>query len=278
MTIRAMMCLAGALLSIGAACAGPLPKPDHVVIVIEENHGYGQIIGNPDAPWVNALAKRGMLFTQSYGVTHPSQPNYLALFSGSTHGVTDDACPITLAGPNLASALQARGLAFIAYSEALPEAGSMVCASRGYRRKHNPSANWPGLESTLLPFSAFPADYSRLPAVSLVVPDQDNDMHDGSIAQGDAWLKTNIEAYAQWAATHNSLLIVTWDEDDGTGENRIATIFTGAMVKPGASAQRIDHYSILRTIEEMYGLPHANESAQASPITGVWRPGAASKQ
>jgi phosphatidylinositol-3-phosphatase len=266
-----LLCLA-ALALVGAnARAESLPRPDHIVIVIEENHGYAQIIGNPDAPWINALAKRGMLFTQSFGVTHPSQPNYLALFSGSTQGVGDDGCPVTLAGPNLASALQARGLAYASYSEGLPEAGSTICAADGYRRKHNPAANWPELAATLLPFAAFPAEFSRLPAVSLVVPDQSNDMHDGSIARGDAWLKANIEAYARWADAHNSLLIVTWDEDDGSGDNRIATIFAGAMVKRGSTPQRIDHYSVLRTLEEMYGLGHAGESERARPIAGVWR-------
>ncbi len=268
-------CLA---LGMGAAWAEPLPRPDHVVIVVEENHGYAQIIGNPDAPWINALAKRGMLFTQSFGVTHPSQPNYLALFSGSTHGVSDDACPITLSGLNLASALQARGLSFASYSEGLPEAGSTACAGSAYRRKHNPSANWPELAATLLPFSAFPADFATLPAVSLVVPDQNNDMHDGSIAQGDAWLSANLEAYARWASAHNSLLIVTWDEDDGTGDNRIATIFAGAMVRPGSTPQRIDHYSILRTLEDMYGLSRLGESARARPVAGVWRRAPAAKK
>lgn len=267
------LCLAALALVAGSARAEPLPRPDHVVIVIEENRGYGQIIGNPDAPYINGLARRGMLFTRSFGVAHPSQPNYLALFSGSTHGVIDDACPLTVTGPNLADALSARGLAFASYSEGLPRAGDTTCASGGYRRKHNPSANWPGLEGTLLPFSAFPADFSRLPAVSLVVPDQRNDMHDGSIARGDEWLKTNIEAYARWADAHNSLLIVTWDEDDGREGNRVATIFTGAMVKRGSSAQRIDHYSILRTVDEMYGLPSSGESARASAVSGVWRKG-----
>lgn len=255
-----------------AEAAGLLPRPDHVVIVIEENHAYGQIVGNPEAPYINALAKRGMLFTQSYGVTHPSQPNYLALFAGSTYAITDDACPQILAGPSLASTLQAKGLSFASYSEGLPEAGSTVCASAKYRRKHNPSANWPELGATLLPFSAFPADFSRLPAVSLVVPDQDNDMHDGSIAAGDAWLAANIEAYARWAITHNSLLIITWDEDDGSEYNHIATIFAGAMVARGSSAQRINHYDVLRTLEEMYGLAYLNETVHAKSIAGVWRP------
>jgi acid phosphatase len=253
------------------AAAAPLPRPDHIVIVIEENHGYRQIIGNPDAPYINALAERGMLFTQSYGVTHPSQPNYLALFSGATQGVAGDECPLQLSGDNLASALAAKKLRFAAYSESQPMAGYLGCAHGGYRRKHNPAANWKGLESTLLPFSAFPQDFAKLPTVALVVPDQYNDMHDGSVAEGDAWLKKNIDAYAQWAQTHNSLLIVTWDEDDGNEDNRVATIMVGPMVKRGNSPQRINHYSVLRTIEEMYGLAFVNESAQAKPIGGVWR-------
>ncbi len=255
------------------ADARPLPRPDHVVIVIEENHGYDQIIGSSDAPYINALARRGMLFTQSFGVTHPSQPNYLALFSGSTHGVTGNECPLQLSGENLASLLQAKKLSFASYAESLPEAGALVCASGAYKRKHNPAANWAGLEATLLPFSAFPADYAKLPTVALVIPDQNHDMHDGSVAEGDAWLKQNIEPYARWALAHNSLLIVTWDEDDSRGDNRVATIFVGQMVKPGSNPQRIDHYSILRTIEEMYGLPYVGESAQAKAVSGVWRKG-----
>lgn len=257
--------------------AQSLPHPDHIVIVIEENRGYGQIIGNKDAPYINALTKRGMLFTQSYGVTHPSQPNYLALFSGTTHGITGDECPLELSGDSLASALIARGQSFATYSGSLPSAGALGCSYGAYQRKHNPAANWKGLQAVNLPFSDFPKEFEKLPTVAMVVPDQLNDMHDGSIAEGDAWLEKNIESYARWALAHNSLLIVTWDEDDSTGDNRIATIFIGSMVKPGSSAQRISHYSILRTIEEMYGLPYLNASAQAKPISGVWRASGAYK-
>jgi len=263
--------VAGLMAGIGQAQAQPLPRPDHIVVVMEENRGFAQIIGNKDAPYINALAKRGMLFTQSYGVTHPSQPNYLALFSGSTHGYTTNDCPLHLSGENLADALTAKGLSFASYAESLPAAGSLECYSGAYRRKHNPSTNWDGLEATIFPFSAFPQDYEKLPTVALVVPDQSNDMHDGSIATGDAWLAKNIEPYAQWALAHNSLLIVTWDEDDSTGDNRVATIMVGPMVKPGSSAQRINHYDVLRTIEEMYGLPYLGESAQAKSIGGAWK-------
>jgi acid phosphatase len=137
-------------------------------------------------------------------------------------------------------------------------------------RKHNPAANWKELAAYNLPFTAFPSDFVQLPTVSFVVPNQLNDMHDGSIAQGDAWLKKNIEGYAQWAMTHNSLLIVTFDEDDGSEGNRIATIFVGQGVKPGKNAKRIDHYGLLRMVEEMYGLPLLNESAKTQSFKGVW--------
>lgn len=259
------------LLAQSALAADALPRPDHIVIVVMENKSFSQIIGNREAPYLNTLAKRGVLFTRSYGVAHPSQPNYLALFSGSTRGIGSNACPLKLSGENLAGALDARGLNFVSYSESMPEAGFEGCVYGAYRRKHNPAANWQELAASNQPFSAFPQDFAQLPTVALVMPDQLNDMHDGSIAQGDAWLERNIDAYAQWAMTHNSLLIVTWDEDDGSENNRVATILVGAMVEPGRSAQRIDHYTLLRTIAGMYGLPPLGESARARPITGIWR-------
>jgi acid phosphatase len=258
------------LLVTQSANSGELPRPDHIVIVIEENRSFSQIIGNKDAPYLNELAKRGALFTNSFGVTHPSQPNYLALFSGTTRGISSNTCPLDLDGDNLASQLIAKGLSFVSYSESMPEPGYAGCIYGAYMRKHNPIANWKALAAFNQPFSAFPADYSKLPTVAFVIPNQLNDMHDGSIAQGDAWLKQNIEAYAQWAITHNSLLIVTFDEDDGSAGNRIATLVVGQQVKPGKYAQRIDHYSMLRLLEEMYGLPLLNESAKVIGIKGVW--------
>lgn len=259
------------LLGSAVAQAQPLPRPDHIVIVIEENKPFAQIIGNRAAPYINELARRGTLFTQSYGVAHPSQPNYLALFTGSTHGIVNDACPLELGGANLASALQGKGLGFATYSESMPQSGFAGCAYRAYMRKHNPAANWKGLEAVNQPFTAFPQDFGTLPTVAWVVPDQRNDMHDGSITQGDDWLARNMESYAQWAMAHNSLLIVTWDEDDGSANNRIATLFVGPMVKPSSSAQAINHYNVLRTIEEMLGLDYLGNSAQAKAVAAVWK-------
>ena len=251
--------------------AQTLPIPDHIVIVIEENKSFTQIIGNPAAPYINELSKRGTLFTDSYGVTHPSQPNYLALFSGSTHSIVDDACPLALSGMNLASELIKKGRSFISYAETMPQAGFEGCNFGAYARKHNPVTNWKELISLSQPFNLFPQDFSRLPTVTFIIPDLLNDMHDGTIARGDAWLFKNIESYAQWTMTHNSLLIITWDEDYGSKINRIPTLFVGPMVKPGSSIQRINHYNILRTIEEMNGLVYLGDSAGTKSVTGVWR-------
>lgn len=268
-----------ALVSAASAHAGRLPCPDHVVIVIEENHGYAQIMDpRNSASYIHALAKRGLLLTASYGVTHPSQPNYLALFSGSTQGVRDDACLGSFDSDNLASSLLAGGYSFATYSESLPATGDLGCASGPYQRKHNPAANWQGtrlpaaINRRFADFANLPrGDFSRLPTVSFVIPNLDNDMHDGSFAAADAWLKTHIAPYADWAMRHNSLLILTWDEDDFRGDNRIVTILAGQMVKPGTSAQRIDHYSVLRTLLDFYGLPALGASRAAEPISGAWK-------
>src|SRR6195256_1152166 len=115
-----------------------VPSPAHVVIVIEENHGYSQIIGSSQAPYINTLATQGALFTKSYALTHPSQPNYLALFSGSTQGITDDSCPHTFSVASLESQLLSAGKSFAGYSEALPQSGSETCSSGEYARKHVP--------------------------------------------------------------------------------------------------------------------------------------------
>ena len=259
------------------ALAQPIPRPDHVVIVIEENKSFEQIVGSAQAPYINALASEGALFTRSFAVAHPSEPNYLALFSGSTHGVPDDRCPLRLSGENLATELARKGLGFAIYSESMPVPGFTGCAAGHYARKHNPAANWADTPPQAnLPFSMFPADYSKLPAVSFVVPDLLNDMHDGepaaSIPRGDRWLKEHLDAYVKWARTHNSLLVLTWDEDDGSSANRIVTIFVGPMVKRGEYAERIDHYGVLRTVIAMYGLRPPGEAARSAPIEGIWLP------
>jgi phosphatidylinositol-3-phosphatase len=256
-----------------ALAAAALPQPSHVVIVVEENRSEGNIIGGRSAPFINALAAGGANMAQSFAEAHPSEPNYLALFAGSTLGVTKDSCPVDGgATPNLASELLAAGLTFVGYAEGLPAAGSTVCSAGKYARKHVPWANFSNVPpASSLPFSAFPmGNYASLPTVSFVIPNNDDNMHDGSIAQGDAWLSRELSGYANWAVANNSLLIVTWDEDDGGPRNQIPTVIYGAHVQPGTYNEQINHYSVLSTLEQMYGLPKTGYAAGAAPIATIW--------
>jgi hypothetical protein len=261
-----------------ASAATSVPRPDHVLVVVMENKSYDEIIGRPDeAPYLNSLAAHSAVFANSHGVAHPSQPNYIALFSGSTQGVTSDDCPQTFTGvPNLGSNLVAGGYSFAGYAEDLDHVGDTECGDHwywpfGYARKHVPWVDFTNVPtSSNKTFGNFPSDYSQLPTVSFAIPNMCNDMHSCGRDVGDEWIKNHIDSYAQWAATHNSLLIVTWDEDDNGPNNQIPTLFYGAHVQPGYYSDSIDHYSILRTIEDMYALPRLGTSASRDPITNVW--------
>ncbi|WP_293046545.1 alkaline phosphatase family protein [Mycobacterium sp.] len=257
---------------IGLAAAA-IPQPAHIVIVVEENRSENGIIGNKSAPFITSLAAGGANMTQSFAETHPSEPNYLALFAGNTFGVTKNLCPVNAgAAPNLGSELLAAGHTFVGFAEGLPAAGSPVCTAGKYARKHVPWTNFTNVPAAnSLPFSAFPmGNYANLPTVSFVIPDNDNNMHDGSIAQADAWLNRNLSGYANWALANNSLLILTFDEDDNGSRNQIPTVFYGALVRPGNYSEQINHYNVLSTVEQMYGLPKTGYAASAAPITDIW--------
>lgn len=253
--------------------ASTVPTPAHVVVVMEENHSYNDIIGNTSqAPYMNSLASQGALLTSSFAVTHPSEPNYMALFGGSTFGLTGDTCPFSAgSAANLGSELLAAGKTFKGYSEGLPSTGSTVCTSGAYARKHSPWINYTNVPSAdSVPFSSFPTDYNNLPTLSFVIPNLNDDMHDGTIKQADTWLNNNISAYATWAKANNSLLIVTWDEDDSTENNQIPTMFVGANVVPGHYSENVNHYNVLSTLEQFYGLNKVGASATAAPITDIF--------
>ena len=121
-----------------------------------------------------------------------------------------------------------------------------------------------------VPFTQWPTDFTTLPTLSFVVPNICNDMHDCSISTGDTWLKNHINTYAQWAKTHNSLLVVTFDEDDHSQSNQIPTIFYGQHAATGNFSEHITHYTVLRTLESAYGLACVANSCNTSPITDIW--------
>ena len=217
-----------------------LPVYDHVVIIVDENKGYDQIIGNPAADYINnILKKEGANFTRAYAEEHLSEGNYFWLFSGDNQDVgyldripskwNNSAYPFTSA--NLGQQLIAKGLSFKGYAESLPAIGFSGDNKGLYARKHVPWISFDNVPngttvatSSNLRFADFPrepADYHTLPTVAFVIPNQGNDMHNGpsakSIPAGDAWLKQYLDPYYQWAKRHNSLLIVTFDETDDKG-------------------------------------------------------------
>jgi acid phosphatase len=264
--------LFAALLS--AVDAAPvLPRPAHVIVIVEENKSLAQIDRNGHASFINAIAARGALFVNAHGVTHPSLPNYLSLFAG-VRNTNGDGCPavgIAPNAPNLGSELLAAHLTFAGYAEALPGTGSKVCSAGTYARKHAPwvaFTNVPASDSK--PMDDLPRSYNALPTVSFLIPDVDDDMHDGSIEAGDTWLATHVKPLLAWADKHDALVVLTWDEGYDPA-NTIPTIFYGPMVKPGRYEERVDHLNTLRTLETMYGLPLTGRASQVSPIVDCWK-------
>ncbi len=276
------------IILVTLADAQSVPTYDHVVIVVEENHSYSEIIGNLSAPYINGLATSGANFTNAFGIEHPSQPNYLDIFSGSNQGITNNGTPggLPFSTMNLGASLVNAGKTFTGYSESMPSVGftgdsfTTNNSQNQYMRKHNPWVNWQDdvnpnvnnhlVSSTNQPFTAFPSNFNLLPTVAIVAPNEQNDMHDGSIATGDSWLSTNVGGYANWASSHNSLLIVLWDEDDSSQSNQIPMIFFGAKVRQGNISTHVNHFDLLRTVEDMYSLPYAGASVNGTTISSAF--------
>lgn len=260
----------------------PVPHFNKIVVVIGENTNASAVFGSPDAPYINGLA--GAKFTNSYALSHPSQPNYLQLFSGANQNITGDGLPgYQFTTVNLAAELIKSGKTFTIYSEGLPSVGYNGEASGDYARKHNPLANWMGTAAnqvnanTNQPFTAWPTNFNNLPTVSFVVPNQCNDGHNvcgpynNRTKQYDAWIQNNLDSYRQWCINNNSLLIVTYDEDDFTSTNKIFTEFYGAYVMPGNYSQTIDHYIVLKTISESSSILAPANAAAKTPINYIWK-------
>ncbi|HJQ79699.1 MAG TPA: alkaline phosphatase family protein, partial [Lacipirellulaceae bacterium] len=281
--------VAFALSFVGVVRATP-PAWDHIVIVINENKSFTQVLGNPiDAPFINnTLRAGGAVLADMYAITHPSQPNYLHLFSGDNQGVihnSDTSGNPPFNTPNLAAKLIAAGRTFTGYSENLPSIGYTGYQTDDglYSRRHNPWVQWQADEapasnhlppSINQPFSAFPmtpATFGSLPSVSIVIPNNQNNMHDAPILHGDAWLQSNLGAYAAWAKDNNSLLIVTFDEDNYFFRNRIPTVFYGAHVVAGAVVDGTwTLHNLLHTVAAANRIAHSGASNDVRSIVGAF--------
>jgi hypothetical protein len=265
--------------------AAALPPCDRVIVVIMENHGYDQV---RTQPYTAGLIASGGLLSGSYAVTHPSEPNYIALWAGSTLAVTNDACPAPgspFAAENLGHACEARGRSWRAYSENLASAGATGCSYDGntssglYTRKHDPWTFFSNLNHVNeRPYPDLAADIAAntLPNLAFVIPNNCHNTHNSGtagcgIADGDAWLAANLPAMRS-ALGPNGVLILTWDEDDGGAGNHILTVFAGPTVVAGSvSTRTVTHYTIVRTICDLLGLPSFGLATSETPVTGIWQ-------
>jgi phosphatidylinositol-3-phosphatase len=248
------------------------PYASYVVVMIMENRDYDLVIGSKDAPYINGtLVPEAALMTNSHAITHPSQPNYLALFSGSTQGIKDDSCPHSFGTANAGEELLRAGETFDGYSESMPLDGYTGCYSGEYARKHNPWVNFTNVPSTSnLIYKHFVTPPSTL---TIIVPNLCNDMHDCSTRRGDTWLKNNLPPILTYNKAHNGLFILTWDEaaPDANGKNQIPTLLIGPTIKPGMYSQHVTHYSVLRTIEDIAGIACTAQACKAKDLEGMWQ-------
>jgi hypothetical protein len=280
--MKAIACalLLGALLAGGAASAvKPVPPFEHVVLIVFENKESSSVLGNRAAPNFNAYARRYAKVTGYYGVTRPSLPNYLALVSGSTQGITTDCTDCIVDATSLADTIEASGRTWKTYLEGLPAPGYLGAGSGLYAKKHNPFAYFqniagdPARRRRLVPLSQLVADVraNALPNFSLVVPDLCHSMHDCSVSTGDAWLRSQVGRFLQLPKT---VVFVLFDEGSSKirGGGHTAALALGTTVRPGSRFTGVtSHYGVLRTIEQAWGLPRLGRSAHVAPITGIWR-------
>lgn len=264
------MRLAAAALAalVVATCAGArtpaVPRLQHVVVIVFENRDREGVLGTGEAPAFDALATRYAQATDYHAVAHPSLPNYLALVSGSTHGVTENCTDCPQSGMTIGSQLSRAGRSWFAYAEGYP-------SSERFAKKHVPFLYFAGGSAHVKPLTSFRA--SKLPAYALVVPDLCNDMHDCSVATGDRFLKRFVKPLL---AQKGTAVFIVFDEglpaSDLGGGGRVAFIAAGAAVKAHATyAAPANHYGLLRTIEEALGLPAIGGARTAKPLTGIWR-------
>jgi hypothetical protein len=239
-----------------------------VVVVVMENEERSSIIGSPSAPYLTRLAHTYATAPRSYAIRHPSLPNYLALMSGSTQGVTNDCTSCQARGPNLGTQLDAKGVSWRSYAEGLPKPCFTGGSAGRYAKKHDPFAYWASTRcGHRAAFDALDRDLAQgtLPAFALVVPDLCHDMHDCSVATGDRFLSVLVPRLLKGLGP-NGYLVVTFDEGSSSarGGGRIPTIVAG----PGAARGRVsnafvNHYGVLRTIEDTFGVPHLGGAADA---------------
>lgn len=231
----------------------------HVFVVVLENTDAADA---EKQPFLARLIREGTYLRNYHGVAHPSQPNYIAMVSGSTHGVTDDA-PVRVRAGHLGDLLEARGLTWKTYAEDYAGQCNLDAAHGLYARKHVPFLSFANIQDDhercsthVVNAGELWADVAShsLPSFSLYVPNQNDDGHETGVQYADQWLQNHFGPLLDDPGfTDGLLFVVTFDEDASYANNRVATVLWGTRVRRGAqSSQRYDHYALLRTIEEIF--------------------------
>ena len=283
--MRAALLLAVAVaitLPAAAATAAPASAAgtSRVVVVVMENKEHGQVLGSRQAPYVNRLARRYSAPSRYYGVRHPSLPNYIALLSGSTLGITQNCTGCNRAQTNLVDQFEQAGISWRAYMEGMPSACYDGSDHGRYVKKHNPFAYFdtitgdPARCANVVPASrlATDRDSGALPEFVWLTPGLCNDSHDCSVAHGDRYLSRTIPPLLRTLGPHG-FLVLTWDEGESNAGccgglahgGRIPTVIAGPDVRRGSRPRTpLTHYSTLRTIEDAFGLPRLRNAGSRS--------------
>jgi phosphatidylinositol-3-phosphatase len=253
-------------------------SPAHIAVIVMENEEYTGVIGSRSAPFINSLARRYALATGMYAITHPSLPNYLALTGGATFGIDSDCTDCSVGASSLVDQLEAAHLSWRAYMEDLPGACFTGASAGEYAKKHDPFAYYTRITSNparcgdIVPIGRLGADerLGTLPRFLWITPNLCHDMHDCSVSTGDRYLSGLVPGLLK-SLGRGGLLFLTWDEgssDDGccrlASGGHIVTVVAGAGARPGARlAKPTDHYSVLQTIEDLFGLRRLRGAACA---------------
>jgi phosphatidylinositol-3-phosphatase len=255
--------LAVVALATAPAAAAPLPRVDHVVVIVFENEERDAVLGSGSAPTFDRLARDYVDLTNYHALTHPSLPNYVALVSGSTHGISDDCTDCVIErGTTIGDELTRAGRTWAAYAEGYP-------SSPRFAKKHMPFLYFPRDRTHVHPLTALRP--TRLPAFALVAPDLCHDMHDCGVATGDAWLRRTVQPLLRAPRT---VVFILFDEGttNAGGGGHVAAIAAGtAVARRARYTLPTGHYAVLRTIEDALGVPPLGASAGARPLRGIWR-------
>jgi len=282
---------------VGSATAtdnrSDLKNFQHVFVIMMENTGYSNLIGNSNAPWINSAAAEFGLATNYTGVSHPSQPNYVAATSGALNGVFNDN-DITIDVPNIVDQVEASGRTWKAYMQSMSLCATKLdhaCGNQLYERKHNPFVSYLDVQSStsrmanIVDFGQLDSDLASGDVANYVwiSPDQCNDMHgraapatdpcnfgdiSGLIATGDAFLSSTVgKIMASPAWNGNSVIFVTWDESDFPfadvsgccdavpGGGHVVTLaISHSDHSARTSSVAYNHYSMLATIQQGWQL------------------------